>query len=98
MVVWLLLGAYCLASLSTLALTGRNEAASRAAAAAYRHGGVNAWPAGCLVMVCGWSVAVMWTVYAVHVDDWRFGAIGWLPVVTNLAVKVLTARIPGRNG
>lgn len=82
--IWTILIATALINLVSLALAGANQRVHQATIAAIKRedglrGGVTL---GAVALLSGLSLATCWTVYAFQVEDWRFAAIAWIPIVT----------------
>jgi len=91
-VIWTILIATVVANLFGLALASANERVQQATRAAIKQqGGLRGGITTAVVAVlAGLTIATCWTVYAFQVDDWRFAAIAWVPVVAgwiNRAVR-----------
>lgn len=90
--IWTILITTVLTNLLALAVSSANERVHQATRAAVKRerkfrGGI---VAGLLFMALGWTQATCWTVYAFQVEDWRFAAIAWVPIVAawiNQAVR-----------
>lgn len=81
MILWLILAFVTLASALSVAVVNVNREVSRATKAAMDQHGIGGCSLTLIWMTSGLVVAVLWTVYAYQVKDWRFAAIVWVPIV-----------------
>lgn len=77
----LILATVTLASALGVALVGINREVTQATNVALRQNKISGCSLAIIYMISGLVVAVLWTVYAFQVKDWRFAAIFWIPIV-----------------
>ena len=92
MIIWMLLAMSTLSAFASIALTSANREATEAMRASMRQHGVAGIPVGCLLAIMSFAALGLWTWYAVDVQNWRFAAIVWVPVVARWLGALTTKR------
>lgn len=82
MILWLILAVVTLASVLSVAVVNINREVARVTNAAMKEHGIAGCSLALVWMLSGLTVAVLWSVYAYQVNDWRFAAIVWVPIVS----------------
>jgi hypothetical protein len=77
----LILTTVTLASALGMAVVSLNREVAQATNTALRENKISGCSLAIIYMISGLVVAVLWTVYAFQVKDWRFAAIFWIPIV-----------------
>lgn len=88
MVLNLILAFVTLVSVLQVAVVAINREVSRATKAAMNQHGVAGCSLAWIWIICGLVVAVLWSIYAYQVHDWRFAAIVWVPIVFRWVAQV----------
>lgn len=88
MTIWLILILTTLVSTYTAVMAGANEHVYRAARVAAKTSRQST-TLTIVNMLAACGIAACWTVYAFEVGDWRFAAITWVPIVTNVMLRAV---------
>jgi hypothetical protein len=103
-VIWAILLVNTVSGALGLALVRANEEAAAASRAVLRAKGLTptSGPIGCVLVLMGLCSPVLWVVYAVQVDDWRFAAatlvpfgLGYLSQVVQRGIRKQKQSTPG---
>lgn len=89
MMIWTILAITALSNVIAVALASAHERVTQATRAALKRermgGGLISL--GLLLSLFNIALATCWTLYAFEVEDWRFAAITWIPIVLGWIVR-----------
>lgn len=94
MTLWLLVGASFLASISSFTSSLQNKKLLKQVKIAAKQNGIYGFPILLLTGVSSFVMMVLWIVYAIEEEDFRFALIPLMPVLATYLAKGLTHFIP----